>query len=73
MVYWHDKRSEYYNNELSTLIMIKILSILVNQGVGKFKDKLKLQNVITLEKDNERNNITFSVMDHSQLTMKMVI
>ena len=30
----------------------------MNQGVGKFKDKLKLQNAITLEKDKERNNFT---------------
>jgi hypothetical protein len=39
--------------------MIKFISILVNQGVGKFKDKLQLQNAITLEKDKERNNFTF--------------
>jgi len=55
-----DKRSEYYNNELSILIMIKFISILVNQGVGKFKNKLKLRNAITLEKDRERNNFTFT-------------
>jgi len=59
MVYWQDKRSEYYNNKLSILIVIKFISILVNQGVGKFKDKLKLQNAITLEKDKEKNNFTF--------------
>jgi len=39
--------------------VIKFISILVNQGVGKFKDKLKLQNAITLEKDKEKNNFTF--------------
>lgn len=42
MVYWQDKRSEYYNNELSILIMIKFISILVNQGVGKFIDKFEI-------------------------------
>lgn len=40
--------------------MIKFISILVNQGVGKFKNKLKLRNAITLEKDRERNNFTFT-------------
>jgi len=39
--------------------MIKFISIFVNQGVGKFKDKLKLQNAITLEEGKERNNFTF--------------
>ena len=31
----------------------------MNQRVRKFKDKLKLQNAITLEKDKERNTFTF--------------
>ena len=67
MVHWQDKKIEYYNNELSVLIMIKFISISVNQGVGKFKDNLKFQNAITLKKDKGRNNVTF-ISDRS-LTM----
>jgi hypothetical protein len=40
----------------------------VNQGVGKFKDKLKLQNAITLKKHKERKNFTF-ISDGSLTTV----
>jgi hypothetical protein len=39
----HLRAFYWYNNELSTLIRIRVIRILVNQNVGKFKENLNFK------------------------------
>lgn len=41
------KGFNWYKNELSVLIMTKVISIFVNQSAGKIKENSKFSNVLT--------------------------
>lgn len=55
---------EYYNNDPCTLIRTRVVSILVNQDTGKFKDKLKFQNAVTLKRTKKETTSHSSMIHH---------
>jgi hypothetical protein len=75
----------WYKSELSVVIRTIIVSILVNQNMAKFREKLKLQHVLTGLKitDPGRNHFIFmayksefvglQVLPNSNIVMSMAV